>query len=45
MSYTPLMMKKGRPGWALELIVPAGRGAEFARSDLPREQHDRDPRH
>ncbi len=31
MSYTPLMMKKGRPGWALELIVPAGRGAEFAR--------------
>ena len=20
----------GRPGWALELIVPAGRGAEFA---------------
>ena len=31
MSYTPLLMKKGRPGWALELIIPPGRGAEFAR--------------
>ena len=31
MSYTPLMMKKGRPGWALEMIVPDGKSAEFAR--------------
>ena len=30
MSYTPLLMKKGRPGWTLELIVPDGRGAAFA---------------
>lgn len=30
MSYTPLLMKKGRPGWALEMIVPAGRGPVFA---------------
>lgn len=31
MSYTPLLMKKGRPGWALELIVPDGQSERFAR--------------
>lgn len=30
MSYAPLMMKKGRPAWRLELIVPDGRAGEFA---------------
>jgi len=31
MSYTPLIMKKGRPGWALELIAPQGKGQEMAK--------------
>lgn len=31
MSYSPILMKKGRPGWALEMIVPYGTAAQFAK--------------
>ena len=30
MCYSPLLMKKGRPAWQLQLIVPEGRAAAFA---------------
>lgn len=30
MCYSPLLMKKGRPAWQLQLIVPDGRSGEFA---------------
>jgi len=30
MCYSPLLMKKGRPAWQLQMIVPDGRSATFA---------------
>lgn len=30
MSYLPMLMKKGRPGWQLEMIVPKGQAEKFA---------------
>lgn len=30
MCYTPLLMKKGRPAWQVQLIVPWGEAARFA---------------
>jgi len=31
LSYSPLLMKKGRPAWELQLIVPTGEAGRFAR--------------
>ncbi len=30
MSYSPLLMKKARPAWALEMIIPLGESKKFA---------------
>lgn len=30
LCYVPLLMKKGRPAWQLQMIVPAGQGDRFA---------------